>query len=187
MARGTPPKVIASSIGRHVDTVTRCRLLRGIMIWAGIVGDELIWPFRVLYGDKIISASYCPFLESNLLPWLDDVPLQQRKTFVFQHYNAPAYFTKATEHFLASLWISGKRLMVWPPCSPDLNPIENLWAILKRDIYKDWKQFTSKEDLCRSIQVSANNLSRFEIKKLTESPDKRIVKVIQRNGSFVNY
>jgi transposase len=26
--------------------------------------------------------------------------------------------------------------MEWPPYSPDLNPIENLWFLLKADIYK---------------------------------------------------
>ena len=77
--------------------------------------------------------------------------------------------------------------MVLPSCYPDLNAIENLWAILKRDMYKDGKQFTAKEELWISIQVSANNLPRYGIQKFTESLDKRIVKVIQRNGSFVNY
>ena len=66
----------------------------------------------------------------------------------------------AMQHFLGS---AVGRLLVWPPCSPDLNPIHNMWAILKLDIYEDEKQFTLKEDLWRSIQVSANNLPRYEI------------------------
>ena len=159
-----------------------CRFRRqqgggGIMIWAGIVGDALIEPFRVHDRVEITSASYCQLLESNLLTWLGDEPLQKNKTFIFQHDNAPAQ----THH-------SGSAVSVWwPPCSPDLNSIENLWAILKRDINKDGKQFTSKVVKWKSIQVLVNNLTRYEIQKLTESLYKRIVKEIQRNRSFVNY
>ena len=81
------------------------------MIWAGIVGDELIGPLRVPYGVKITSALYYLLLELNLLPWLDEVLLQKRKTF--------AHSAKAMQHFFASLGTSGKHLMVWPPYYPD--------------------------------------------------------------------
>ena len=37
--------------------------------------------------------------------------------------------------------------MIWPPCSPDLNPIEHLWSILKRGVYKVGEQLTSKDAL----------------------------------------
>ena len=31
---------------------------------------------------------------------------------------------------------NGVELLDWPPYSPDLNPIENLWHILKAEIMK---------------------------------------------------
>ena len=137
MDRGT----VGSQTTRSVVVVSGANSQggEGIMIWAGIDGDELKGPFRVLAGVNITSPSYCQLLQSNLPPWLDDVLLQEPKTFVFRHDNGLAHSAKATQHFLASLGIRGKRLMVWPPCSHDLIAIENLWAILKWDIYKDGK------------------------------------------------
>jgi len=159
----------------------------GVMIWAGIIGDELVGPVRVPDGVKITSVAYCQLLESALLPWLEDVPLQKRCRLIFQHDNAPSHSAKATQAFLSSIGLKGDRLMVWPACSPDLNPIENFWGILKQSIYKDGKQYTSKDDLWEAIKTSARIIPRSEIKKLTESVDKRIEIVLQKKGSYVNY
>ena len=46
-----------------------------VMIWAGIIGDELVGPFRVPDGLKLTAATYCEFLKKALEPWLDDLPL----------------------------------------------------------------------------------------------------------------
>jgi len=159
----------------------------GVMIWAGIIGDELVGPVRVPDGVKITSQAYCKLLESVLLPWLDDVPLAKLNRLIFQHDNAPSHSAKATQAFLSSIGFKGNRLMVWPACSPDLNPIENLWGLLKQTIYKDGTQYTSKEDLWNAIRTSASTIPRSEIKKLTESVDKRIELVLQKKGSYVNY
>jgi transposase len=46
------------------------------------------------------------------------------------HDNAPTY--TAIVVALENMQIE---VMVWPPHSPDLNPIENLWSLLKAEIY----------------------------------------------------
>ena len=82
--------------------------------------------------------------------------------------------------------IKGEKLMVWPPSSPDLNPIENLWSILKQKIYEGGRQFTSKQKLWEVILTSCKDIQAETVQKLTSSMDARIVKVISQKGSYVN-
>ena len=49
------------------------------------------------------------------------------------HDDAPTHTAYIVRDALEELAIE---VMIWPPHSPDLNPIENLWALLKAEIYK---------------------------------------------------
>ncbi len=64
--------------------------------------------------------------------------------------------------------------MEWPPYSPDLNPIENMWSIIKRKVYANGKQFSSKHELWNVFQAAAKDISADEVSKLTSSIDRRI-------------
>ena len=78
--------------------------------------------------------------------------------------------------------------MDWPGISPDLNPIENLWAALKKEICKD-KIITNKRDLIENnIKAWHNTHALDEIaKKCIASMSQHIQNEIARKGGFTKY
>lgn len=74
--------------------------------------------------------------------------------------------------------------MVWPPSSPDLNPIEHLWSILKRKIYEGGQQYSSKQQLWEAILAFSNEIEAETVHGLTSLMDERVVKVISKKGSY---
>ena len=59
------------------------------------------------------------------------------------HDNAPAHESRYTRVYLEDKEISHNKIMNWPPQSPELNPIENLWSTIKRRLYPPGKPGTN--------------------------------------------
>ena len=103
---------------------------------------------------------------------------------IFQQDNAPCHVSKrAREHFHSRKI----RLLDWPPCSPDLNPIENFWSIAKRRIRKLAPK--NKADLIAAfLQVWHNDEELIAMtKKLVLSMPNRVQKCIDANGGSTGY
>ncbi|KAJ0131297.1 hypothetical protein HZ326_25614 [Fusarium oxysporum f. sp. albedinis] len=49
--------------------------------------------------------------------------------------------------------------MAWPPYLPDLNPIENLWALMKAEIYWLHPELTYAEDTVATQHALVKNAS----------------------------
>lgn len=157
----------------------------GVMFWAGIHGKNLIGPFKIDEGVKLDSASYSKLLEDRFMPYVNSMPRQTRNQIILMHDNAPSHASRFTQRFLADNGFTGSRLMIWPSSSPDLNPIENYWAIFKLKLYEGGRQFSNNDDLWRTITETFASMDRTHIEILTSSMDNRVAEVLKRTGNYI--
>lgn len=79
------------------------------------------------------------------------------------------------------------RYMRHPPSSPDLNPIENCWAHLKRKLAQLPRRPTTPETLFEALQQIWNAIPQTMIDRMIDSMPRRLKKVKERHGFTTKY
>ena len=75
--------------------------------------------------------------------------------------------------------------MVWPPQSPDLNPIEQLWDYLDTEVRKH--HISSKDNLWNTRVKSWNGISKEIFAKYINTMPARCQAVIDAKGGHTKY
>ena len=75
--------------------------------------------------------------------------------------------------------------MEWPPQSPDLNPIENLWSILDQQTRERRPQ--SDEQLFEILENGWKNIPIDKLNSLVDSMPRRCAAVIKSKGLPTKY
>ncbi len=78
-------------------------------------------------------------------------------------------------------------VMDWPSRSPDQNPIENLWAILAKELYKNGRQFDCLDDLKEALILAWDAIELEILHNLVKSLPRCIVSLIEARGGPTSY
>ncbi len=97
---------------------------------------------------------------------------------------APAHNAKSTRAAVANM---GMELLDWPGNSPDLNPIEGVWSLLKERINKLRPKPYTRKQIEEAIQKEWDSLKPVDIEALIDSMPARIQAVLAANGGSTRY
>lgn len=172
------------NISRYLQrfTVKTVKHPAQIMVWGCFSGRGGLWFLKP--GLMMNSDRYIEVLEQKVIPWME----RHRCKFFLQD-GAPCHKSKRSMAVLKRMEDKFK-VMDWPGNSPDLNPIENLWSIMKAKLKRD-HTITSVEALKKALlKLWCQGLDQDQpdlFVKLARSMPGRLQKVLEAKGQMTKY
>ena len=99
-----------------------------IMVW-GAISVHGTSRLHIVSG-MMNAQKYISVLQTRLLPQIKDWRCEN--DWIFQQDSAPCHTAKAVKTWIAK---NNVKVLPWAGNSPDMNPIENLWDLLKEEIH----------------------------------------------------
>ena len=149
-----------------------------VMFW-GCFSKVGLGPLVALEG-SMNAEKYIELLKTTLIPEL----AAAGRPMTFMQDNAPCHTANVVKAFMAQNDIE---TLPWPPQSPDMNPIENLWSIIKRRRQKKYGFPKTKTELIEQIFDIWDNIKIQEVEDLADSANKRVREVLKLKGKVSKY
>jgi len=138
----------------------------------GTTGQE---PF--VAGSRGVGAvEYMDVVEECFIPFM-------RPGERLQQDGAKAHTAKKTTKYLKKAW--PKYLSPWPACSPDLNPIEHVWAMMKKAMRG--RVFSTVAELREAVEEAWDDVSQDHIDSCIASLRRRLALVREARGDRIGY
>ncbi|GFX43273.1 a disintegrin and metalloproteinase with thrombospondin motifs 1 [Trichonephila clavipes] len=139
-----------------------------IMVWAGIMINGRT-RLHVVANGTMTGQRY---IDEVLLPHVRLFRGAVGDKFVCMDDNATCHRTFAVQDCLDS---EGIQRLVWPARSPDLNPIENVWDALGRQVAGRNYPPTNKNTLIRALTEEWDKLPQQLLDNVVQSMDREII------------
>ncbi|KHJ77251.1 hypothetical protein OESDEN_23129 [Oesophagostomum dentatum] len=143
------------------------------------VSRTTIW--RTIKRNENIEIGVMRRVPSHLVLFLE---WQGEQEYRFQQDNARIHVSRSTSTFLNEHSIP---ILDWPPCNPNVNPIENLCGILARKIYANNKQYRTTNELRLAVVQAWDSIEPGILENLANSMPSRLFELISGRGGPINY
>ncbi|GFW21303.1 transposable element Tc3 transposase [Trichonephila clavipes] len=139
------------------------------------------WPQAPTCGDYMTGQRY---IDEGLLPHVRLFRGAVGDKFVFMDDNATCDRTLAVQDCLDS---EGIKRLVWPARFPDLNPIENVWNVLGKQVAGRNYPPTNKNTLIRALTEEWDKLLQQLLDNVVQSMVRRVECCITLHGGHIPY
>ena len=113
---------------------------------------------------KYKPIDYINLVDKQLLPLINSIFKDEE--WIYQQDNASIHNAKIYQDYYRK---NNLNISKWPPRSPDLNIVENVFSILSQEIYKKGKVYTKYEDSWNAIVLAFEKLDQQTIIKVYNS------------------
>ena len=136
-------------------------------------------------GTRMNQTRYTEeILKPHFVPFYKKMKRKYGKKVVIQENGAKYHFAPIPTTYKDSQKV---QRMDWPPSSPDLSPIENLWKQLKDSISERRHRIKSILEMEVALQQEWAKIAKETLEKLMESMPKRMAQMLKNNGGSTKY
>lgn len=168
---------------RYDENYTQKRNASGrfsVNVWAWISanGAGVCWNI----GGTLNSNTYLQILDNVFLPSV--TIMFEQNNFIFQQDNCPVHTARIIKN-----WFEENNIACLPWCSrsPDLNPIENVWGYMVKKMYDINFKPQDARELFEKIENIWEEITPEFTSNLISSMPRRLLSVIESNGSAIKY
>jgi hypothetical protein len=151
---------------------------KSVMVWGCFAGDRL-GPLVICEDGRMNATKYIQVLDSHLKPFLKELEMEWGEGIIFQEDRCAIHTAKKSVSWKEE---NGIVALDWPAQSPDLNPIENLWKILKDRIQSREKFPRDTKELKVALQEEWSKIDSSLLFNLVESMERRVKEVLKQKG-----